>query len=1304
MGESTRLKFIIEIDDKGNPVVKNLDGSIQKLGKTTTAATGQAVGGFGAMWKQMALGMGVMTGITSLMSTFTRSVREGVGSAIDFESKFANVTTLLKAGDPIVAELEKGLLGMAGSLGSATELTEGMYNALSAGVEPAAALDFVASSAKFAKASLAGMYESVDVLTTVINAYGLKASEVTEVSDVLFQVIKDGKVTGEELAGALGTVIPTAAAMGVNLREVGAAIAIMTQGGIKADIAVTSLNATLLSALNPTKEAMETAKSLGIELSRAGIEGAGGLQKWLADLKVKLKDNDDVIVKIFPNIRALRAAMSLAGEQAGRYAQEVETLNKVSGANQEAFEKQEKTFGAMAEAIKNKLLAVVTTALLPALTKMAEWLKANQAAIEAFIVKAVAFGKEAIGAFAGVVGWILKSKDALVAAGAAMATFWAVGKAAALLTALKSVAAGFIAINYQARMLQANGVGAISATTQAVHHSTGAVTGLSGVLGKLPAIGMAAFAGWQIGRLISEFLGLDNAVQNAFEGVLNFLDLQAKEKGQASAITTQRAQSIEQIRALGKELGVTSGSLGANVQAIYANKDALAKLEPNARAIVERMGQKAVAALKSAAALAEEKKASDQAAAATGGHGAAAAKTAEQLESERKAAEAAAKAFDAFGVSLGFITKGAAGDLDQQTAALIKTLGLYGDQLDRSGEAQVKVWETALTLRNGYMQLGKEMPPALDQIIERMQNLNTSTGSLEVSMRDLFEIAMPGFPQLGVAVDAAATQAQELGMAMLQIAKGQIPDAALAMMDFGNKTDDNAGKTKKWALNWKDANEVMEFGKSLLGQVGEVLGALGIELGATGQALMGAAEGAMSFVQGLTSGNPLAIIAGGLKLITGLIKAFSGDGVGEAISRENAWMKLTKQQIEQLRELEKQYGSTHAATSDMLDSIIQQTDVTVQNFDQWTRRVREILSDLDQGKMTLAQTQQQTGDSFNALIAKAKELGTEGSAGLMAFFDDLKNRGMEVAEVQQYINAQLDAGLQGYKDLKAAMEASADAQEAFGDVNITVFEDMLRYEELVAKNKGVVDGINAATAALNGMSNAQRLTQAEFDQFARAGGKAYDKLIAGGMDSSQALKTMGPYLQRLQYLHEQYGYTIDDATQKLLNEAKAAGIVSENQQTDGERMIGLLESIAKALGADIPGALAETGRAASGAFATATAAVGRFNDELDEIGKTRTVSIKSLPGEIPAATGADFIAPAKSFLRLVVGEDEAEHVKVTPLSKMKSGTGSAPSQGGNVMNIDVALNGVITPDNVASAMITAIRENRRGIRSVLQEA
>ena len=294
---------------------------------------------FKGMWKQMAIGLGVTGGITLVIRGLMRQMADTVQTGRDFEKEWANVTTMLNISRTATEKMKHELRMLSPTLGDTTELARGMYQVLSASIEPAKAIKFLGEAAKSAKAGVTETKVAVDAMTTVINAYGMEAEAATEISDIMFAIVKKGKLTYEELATSLGTVVPVAATVGVNFRDVGAAISTLTRQGIVASKATMQLRQVLMAILKPSEQARQTAEDLEIGLGKMALESKG-LSGWLLDLKEKTKGNADLMAKLVPNVRALTAVMALAGKASQGYAADQEFMKETMGFTDEAFMKQ----------------------------------------------------------------------------------------------------------------------------------------------------------------------------------------------------------------------------------------------------------------------------------------------------------------------------------------------------------------------------------------------------------------------------------------------------------------------------------------------------------------------------------------------------------------------------------------------------------------------------------------------------------------------------------------------------------------------------------------------------------------------------------------------------------------------------------------------------------------------------------------------------------------------------------------------------------------------------------------------------
>lgn len=316
-------------------------------------AVSGAIGKIGRLFKGLAGAAGKLTGLFAGLGGALSFV-EIIKTTASFETALANVETLVDTTKVSMSELQKGVLGLSKEVNRMpVDLVEGLYQTISAGAKPGQeALQILESSAKLATAGLTTTASAVDVVTTSINAYGLEASDAAKISDILFKTVEQGKTTVNALASTLGVAIPTAASLGVSLEEVSSAVATLTKGGFKTDIAVTSLNAAMASLL----QSADAFRKQGIDIIEViGSQGLGGGLRVLKDLT---GGNIEALRELIPEQRALRAVLALTGKQYEEYNKILGIVEESTGATDTAFKKQSKTLAQNFKALKAQLAAL----------------------------------------------------------------------------------------------------------------------------------------------------------------------------------------------------------------------------------------------------------------------------------------------------------------------------------------------------------------------------------------------------------------------------------------------------------------------------------------------------------------------------------------------------------------------------------------------------------------------------------------------------------------------------------------------------------------------------------------------------------------------------------------------------------------------------------------------------------------------------------------------------------------------------------------------------------------------------------
>lgn len=276
--------------------------------------------------------------------------------AMRFDTQMRNVQSITKQTDASLAATSESVIQLSRNLPqSAATLAEGLYNIASSGFQGADGLKVLEASATAASAGLSNTETSAKAITAVLNAYGMKASDAADVSDVLFQTVNLGVVTFDELAGSIGDVVGLASQAGVSIAEVGSAIATMTLTGISGAESTTALNRLIQSLIQPSDELKQKMDELGISLEDLK-DPAVGLHGVMEKLRVASGGNVETLLKWFPEIRAAKGALSLManeGQNANRVFGEITDKQKRAGATAAALREQMKSLSAQIALFRN---------------------------------------------------------------------------------------------------------------------------------------------------------------------------------------------------------------------------------------------------------------------------------------------------------------------------------------------------------------------------------------------------------------------------------------------------------------------------------------------------------------------------------------------------------------------------------------------------------------------------------------------------------------------------------------------------------------------------------------------------------------------------------------------------------------------------------------------------------------------------------------------------------------------------------------------------------------------------------------
>lgn len=191
----------------------------------------------------------------------------------DFQSSLETLVTGANESQSNLGMISRGILQMAQATGtSTTDLVSGLYLIESAGYHGAAGLQILQAAAEGAKVGNADLATVADAVTTVLTDYNLKASDANMVTNLLITTVGQGKTHMQDLAAAMSTVLPAAAAMHIPLNDVMAAMATMTNQGTDAASAATYLRQTLLMLEAPSSAATKALNDAGLTTQEVATE------------------------------------------------------------------------------------------------------------------------------------------------------------------------------------------------------------------------------------------------------------------------------------------------------------------------------------------------------------------------------------------------------------------------------------------------------------------------------------------------------------------------------------------------------------------------------------------------------------------------------------------------------------------------------------------------------------------------------------------------------------------------------------------------------------------------------------------------------------------------------------------------------------------------------------------------------------------------------------------------------------------------------------------------------------------------
>lgn len=373
------LKATIEISavDQASQVVKKIGKEFDVFGKQlekTKSRVGSVFSGVGAAGLG-ALGGGI--GFGALL-----------GQAGEFENALYQTT---KVTTDSTESIKQKILELPASLGSSTDLTQGYYQVLSAGVTDASmAMDTLTTSAKLSAVAGTTQSESIQALTKMMAGYRGEIDKVSTAADLLLDIEEFGQATVKELIPLIGDLSGLSQTLGVNYKEMAAAMALLTQTAGSPAQAATQLRALEIALIKPTENMQKLLGAMGYKNGQE-LMAQNGLAGSLELIRTGAQKSGMEVSKFLESSEALIAFNAIATGGFGKYTEILSQVGTATGRTEESFNKFLEIFkGVEATGIATfkNLSSIVGDVFLPdvkdALTEFSTYISNNTEQVRSF--------------------------------------------------------------------------------------------------------------------------------------------------------------------------------------------------------------------------------------------------------------------------------------------------------------------------------------------------------------------------------------------------------------------------------------------------------------------------------------------------------------------------------------------------------------------------------------------------------------------------------------------------------------------------------------------------------------------------------------------------------------------------------------------------------------------------------------------------------------------------------------------------------------------------------------------------------
>jgi TP901 family phage tail tape measure protein len=378
----SRLDILIRLKDQITQGLRNIKKGFNDVEKSaesvTDVDTSKSQKSFQDFEKEIEATKTASERLTSQLSVVRNAglAIAGIGAAIaapfligarataQFSTQIAEVATLVPEAVQSTEQLRRTVVDLSSEFGAdRADVARGLYQAISSGATAGAeANEILRVALVTARGGVTSTTAAVNGLSTVLNSFGLQASDAEKVADALFVTVKNGRTTIDELSRFLFQAAPVASQLGISYQELNAALVTLTKQGVPTRVAFTQIRAAINGLVRDTPELTKAFEKYG---GAQKVIAEQGLAKALEIARDAADGNVGTLNKLLGSIEGVGAVLGLTGDQLDEFIDQLRQQEEASGDAAAAAEKVGEAFGVTTQeaiqAVSNLLEELGTT-------------------------------------------------------------------------------------------------------------------------------------------------------------------------------------------------------------------------------------------------------------------------------------------------------------------------------------------------------------------------------------------------------------------------------------------------------------------------------------------------------------------------------------------------------------------------------------------------------------------------------------------------------------------------------------------------------------------------------------------------------------------------------------------------------------------------------------------------------------------------------------------------------------------------------------------------------------------------------